>query len=241
MKNEQYRSEELVTAYAEMTVSTGIWKSEIESISKYCKHSDPLLDVGCGTGRISIGLYEHGYKSIYALDVSEPMIQKAKQITPPEYAIKYVQSDITSECAFPKGFFRVAIFGYNGLMCIKGIENRKRAIKNIFSMLQPDGFFIFTAMERYVSPESARYVFWKERENDFLASGKSIDDSFGDLYVEDKGHTVFHHFIDEYEIPKMLGDNWCVLDTFLRDDKFKEEDNVLKVSNNCRFFICQKR
>lgn len=67
-------------------------------------------------------------------------------------------------------------------------------------------------------------MYFGKNAKNFLFSGKTIgEDSLVDLYVEYKGDIIFHHFIDEYEISKMLRTNWRIIDTFLRDDKFKEE------------------
>lgn len=241
IKKTKFQPQTYVEAYANLTNQVGIWKSEKETVARYCSPSESILDVGCGTGRVGIGLCKLGYHNVCGLDVSEDMILKAKEITNLDYNIEYVCSDIVRQKCFPNNYFKLAIFSYNGLMCIKGMENRKKALNNIFDMLQPKGYLIFTVQEKNVTPENRWYTFWKEREKDFLNQGKSIlDDEFGDLMVEDKGEYVFFHFTDDTEVRRMLGEQWCVIDSFWRDDRYIEDAIVLSKTNNCRFYVCQR-
>jgi SAM-dependent methyltransferase len=63
--------------------------------SKYVQLSDPILDFGCGYGRVTNILYQSGYKNIVGIDFSEAMINRGKedyphlkdrlQILPPDY------------------------------------------------------------------------------------------------------------------------------------------------------------
>ena len=59
----------------------GLWESEKvvfqRSIQNKCAQ---LLEIGCGTGRISFGLSQLGYAKITATDFSKKMIIRAKKL-----------------------------------------------------------------------------------------------------------------------------------------------------------------
>ncbi|MCD7835740.1 MAG: class I SAM-dependent methyltransferase [Lachnospiraceae bacterium] len=242
MKQVDYEDEHLVSEYLRITYNGGIWRSELDSIRTYCSFDDNILDVGCGTGRIAYGLYQNGYKNIYGIDISESMIHQAIVNTSEDNAIKYISADIVRECPFDDVKFRLAIFGYNGLMCIRGINNRINALDHIHKLLRKDGIFVFTAQFQCFSPESKHFELWNERRSVYHDRGISeLEDSFGDLFVEDKGNKVFHHFTSDFEITKMLGNKWLLLDSFWRDERFAESCSTLQYSNNCKFFVLQKK
>ena len=50
-------------------------------IKKYFNPESRILDIGCGAGRTTIGLYELGYHLVEGLDLSEAMIVQARRIS----------------------------------------------------------------------------------------------------------------------------------------------------------------
>ena len=237
-----FEDEHMVSEYLRITKYGGIWRSELDTIQKYCSSDDYILDVGCGTGRIAYGLHQNGYKNIYGVDISKQMIHQASVNFSADNAVKYLCTDIVRERPFEDINFHLAIFGYNGLMCIQGINNRISALKHIHQLLRKDGVLVFTVQFQCFSPESKRFEFWNERRSMFQAQGISeFEDSFGDLFVEDKGKMVFHHFTNDLEIAKMIGDEWLLLDSFWRDERYVESCSTLQYSNNCKFYVLQKK
>lgn len=49
-------------------------------IGKYTPRQAPILDIGCGAGRTTFGLYEVGYRNIIGCDLSASMIDAARRI-----------------------------------------------------------------------------------------------------------------------------------------------------------------
>jgi predicted TPR repeat methyltransferase len=62
-----------------------IWEAAVRLTDTFASvHGDSnrglkILDLGCGTGIIGILLEKHGYTNIQGLDLSEKMIEKAKE------------------------------------------------------------------------------------------------------------------------------------------------------------------
>lgn len=65
--------------YAHAANSVGLWASEEIICDHLFKKDEPLLELGCGAGRISLGLWDIGYRNIYAIDYSREMIEEARK------------------------------------------------------------------------------------------------------------------------------------------------------------------
>ena len=57
-----FNSDAAVAHYLEVSQELGLWASEEKIFSRIFQPDDSLLELGCGAGRIAIGLYELGYK-----------------------------------------------------------------------------------------------------------------------------------------------------------------------------------
>lgn len=231
----------IIEEYIKFSKVCGLWKSEFDVITSNSSFSDRVLDVGCGTGRIVNGLEKLGYTNLYAIDNVPAMIKAAIDTNCSNSKIKFNISNIVTECLFEDEFFDLIIFGYNGLMSICGVENRKKAINNITKMLKKNGIFIFTFLELIIAKTNKWYYFWESRKKHFIDNGLSVNsEEFGDLIVEDKGYSVYHHFATRKEIFNMLNGELKVIDFFTRSQRFLESKEVLSLTNDCVFVVCQK-
>ncbi|MDV7399668.1 hypothetical protein RZS08_50100, partial [Arthrospira platensis SPKY1] len=57
-----FDSEGVVEHYAEAAQRVGLWRSEKLIFQRLFKTGDTLLELGCGGGRIALGLAELGYR-----------------------------------------------------------------------------------------------------------------------------------------------------------------------------------
>ena len=110
--------------YQEATENVGLWNSEDIVFSKtFTDRNLKLLELGCGAGRISFGLWKKGYKKLTATDFSKPMIKRAVNLNKKfKTQITFKVEDATS-LSFDNESFEGAIFGFNGLMQIPGRNN----------------------------------------------------------------------------------------------------------------------
>ena len=136
----------------------GLWPSEAAIINKYFQPGSTVLDVGCGTGRTTIPLHRLGYQ-VVGIDITPAMIATARAVAEEDgLAIKYEVGDAT-RLKYADGSFDDALFSFNGWAQIPGVANRFAALKEIYRVLRPGGFYIFTTHLRDVMRLSQR-PFW---------------------------------------------------------------------------------
>ena len=76
-----YSSEEVWGARAESYGKLeGLWKNEQLFVKKYFTDTKAtVLDIGCGAGRTLVPLAKMGFKKVIGLDISQEMLDKAKE------------------------------------------------------------------------------------------------------------------------------------------------------------------
>lgn len=197
----QYNLDANIKRYSEAIEQVGLWNSEKIVFDKYIDKNDKILDLGCGAGRTTINLFKNGFTNIIGLDIADKLIDFAKKYSNDyNLDIDFVVGDAT-KLEYEDNFFDVLIFSFNGMQCIPGLENRRDVLKEVYRVLKPGGYYIFTAHDRH-DPNSPEYLpFWEKIENDW---NNGINDSgvecLGDLITTDPtGEEAFIHFstIDE--------------------------------------------
>jgi len=104
----------------------------------YCKKTDRLLDLGCGTGLFSIALSEY-VKNIIAVDSSEKMIEianekkDAQNILNLSFEVKTIE-----QMDFQAGSYDI-ICAFNVLLYIEGY---KSLLDRIYGILPQGGYFV---------------------------------------------------------------------------------------------------
>ena len=235
-----FTTEKTVSDYAKAVTEIGLWESEKIMIKKYFNPESRILDIGCGAGRTTIGLYELGYHLIEGLDLSEAMIVQAKRIS------KELNYDITfsvGDAAFldyDDETFEAALFSFNGIMQIPGRENRIKVLKEIKRILKPKGYFLFSTHDRDGSKEYKS--FWKEEKRRWalhLQDGSLHE--FGDKIIKNEERDVFLHFPTREEVISSLEEaGFVLIEGILRSELCEESEEVKKYSTDCVFWVVQK-
>lgn len=234
-----FDAEGVVDHYADAAANVGLWSSEEKIFTRVFQPSDSILELGCGAGRIAIGLYELGFDKILASDYSRPMVNGARQLaTTLEYRIPFRVCDAT-QLEFEENVFDGVIFGFNGLMQIPKAANREQALKEVFRVLRPGGFFVFTSHDR---EKSVHREFWMQEQQRWERSVQKAElDDFGDRTEATHHGAHFMHVPTMAEMERVLERVGFLLEaTVMRSEIAHESKAVDDFSDDCRFWVVQK-
>lgn len=234
-----FNDERVVRHYADATVQVGLWKSEELIFQRVFRKEDSILECGCGTGRITMGLWELGYRNILGTDFAGNLVKEARRLAQIlEYRIHWKVEDAT-QLTFEDNLFDGAIFGFNGLMQIPGRENRQRAMGEISRVLRPGGWFVFTTHDRELSTYRS---FWK-KEQSLWRKGKQNPylDDYGDRFEPTPLGDLFIHVPTTTEIREDLkAAGFRIEADVLRSKLANESPRTREFSDECRFWVVQK-
>jgi len=119
-------------------------------------YGTPILDVGCGTGRVNLHLAQAGYDTI-GVDNATAMLdiarRKIKLIPHLSDAAKLVEADITT---FSEGSYPLILLPYNALMHFTEQTVQIDLLKHLKTLLTDDGVIIMdlpNAAEAYAAED----------------------------------------------------------------------------------------
>lgn len=87
-----------VVHYTRAAHELGLWKSERLLIERFFPERDaPLLEAGCGAGRVTLGLWSLGYRRLTAFDFAQELIDQAISLATERGAtpIRFLHADAT--------------------------------------------------------------------------------------------------------------------------------------------------
>lgn len=236
-----------VMHYTRAAHKLGLWKSEKKLIERFfTDQSAPLLEAGCGAGRVTLGLWELGYRQLTAFDFAEELVDQAVSLAAEREAsaITFLHADATALEAsdgIREGFYGGALFMFNGLMQIPGRENRRQALRGIHRACVAGAPLLFTTHDRNSSPtERALWrletVRWERGEQD----PRLVE--FGDRYFHEEGTgRTFMHLPDRDEIlADLAATGWEHEFDAMRPTVARESRAVTDFSDECRFWVAHR-
>ncbi|GIO23515.1 methyltransferase [Oceanobacillus sp. J11TS1] len=142
MKQNKYDDDHFFQAYAEMDRSkegleaAGEWHILKEMLPDF--NGKHVLDLGCGFGWHSRYAREQGAESVIGVDISERMLNRAKELTN-DSGISYLHQAI-EDVDFPKESMDVIISS----LAIHYIESFSSICEKVNYLLKPGGSFVFS-------------------------------------------------------------------------------------------------
>jgi SAM-dependent methyltransferase len=251
-----------VIHYTRAAHELGLWNSERLLIERFFPDRNaPLLEAGCGAGRVTLGLWELGYRNLTAFDFAEELIDQARSLAAERHAdaIRFLVADATNlkqchllndisnqspegrpgRCHLIDDKFGGALFMFNGLMQIPGRENRRAALRELHRVCAPGAPLLFTTHDRdHSEVERALWrtetLRWVRGEQD----PRLVE--YGDRYFEDEAGRTFMHLPDRREILEDLAaTGWKHSFDAMRGEVAKESRAVRGFSDECRFWAAQ--
>ena len=136
------------------------------------KYDDPILELACGTGRLTIPIAKEGY-NITGLDVSEGMLEKAKEnAREKKLAIKWIRDDVRTFNINEK--YKLIIFPFNSIAHLHDLESIDSCFKVVKKHLKNDGRFILDMFnpdfKRLIRNPKKRFPVYKYPDPDSKAT-----------------------------------------------------------------------
>lgn len=222
--------------YARAAVRVGLWTSERLVIRQYLQPHQRILELGCGGGRVALGLLHLGFTQLKVTDFSSTMVEQAQSVlgeVDERWAQLVEQQDATA-LTYPDASFEAALFAFNGLMCLPSRAHRLAALHSIHRVLNPGGIFIFTAPDR---EQGACAAYWAQEPDTDEPSSMMA----GDRWHESETSPVFMHSSTESETRAELAAGGfellaCPLSTAVADDG----PAVHTFAGETRFYVARK-
>lgn len=209
-----------------------------------------ILDMGCGTGEITIRLAEKGYQ-MTGVDFSEDMLSIANDKTPPHVSIHWLQQDIRNLAGLTD--FDTVISYFDVLNYITSLDDLKGVFKQTFDVLKPGGTFIFDVhslvhLQDNMAGETFAEVYDETTYIWFCEPGEQTETFVHDLtFFVQKPDGSYNRF-DEYHtqrgyridlLKKELNSAGFVITAVYADLKREPVHN--DEEGNRLFFICKRK
>lgn len=168
VKQNKYDEAEFFSAYQQMTRSqkglegAGEWhvfKALLPDLQ-----DKQVLDLGCGFGWHCRYAREAGASSVVGVDLSEKMLQQAREMTEDDLAVTFIRMPI-EDIAFPSDQFDVVISS----LAIHYVQDFGELCSKVHACLKPGGTFllsvehpIFTAREEqdWIIDDQGKRLYW---------------------------------------------------------------------------------
>jgi SAM-dependent methyltransferase len=223
----------------------GLWESERVLIQSHLPDPEaPILEAGCGAGRVTLGLWRLGYHRLWAFDFAAELLDQAQSLAASKgaEAIAFACADATlvdrrSFPTMPGEGFSAALFMFNGLMQIPGRQNRRAALVRLHALCRPGAPMIFTSHDRdHASAEGGHWRAEKEKWDAGRQDARLSD--FGDRRFRDESGEVFINIPSRGEVLEDLAaTGWGHAHDAMRSDLAKESHAVSAFSDDCRFWV----
>jgi 2-polyprenyl-3-methyl-5-hydroxy-6-metoxy-1,4-benzoquinol methylase len=105
-----------------------------------------ILDIGCGTGRHSIGLAERGYENLLGIDLSDTQLERAKEKARERSLKINFQKHDARDLPFQEEFDLAIMICEGAFPLMETDEMNFRILQNAAKALKSNGKFIFTTL-----------------------------------------------------------------------------------------------
>jgi SAM-dependent methyltransferase len=188
---------DLLATFYDSFIDEQVYQDYLDLVNKYSARGS-LLDIGCGTGSLSIELAKIGYE-VLATDLSEEMLHivnyRAKQ---DEVALEIALYDMLDPIDHE---FDVVIAAMDVVNHLSDLEDVEFGFTNIYNSTKMNGVFIFDvlsvefidAFDGYVEDDEDYHFHWESHKGDKIHSivhtiTLNIDDKTEEVKIYEQTH-----------------------------------------------------
>jgi ubiquinone/menaquinone biosynthesis C-methylase UbiE len=135
--------------YDERLADTPLLQVDRAFVEHHCQPPGRLIDLGCGTGRLSLRMAEHSYP-VLGVDLSEEMLRVARaKAAALSLQIHFLKANLVELNVLADASFDHAACLFSTLGMIVGSAERRRAIGHVYRLLRPGGIFVLHVHNRW--------------------------------------------------------------------------------------------
>lgn len=196
-------------------------EGDIAFYKHLCEHQAQVLELGCGSGRVSLPLLRQGCH-VVGLELDEGMLQLAHQKREqlrPTLREKWtlVQGDMR-QFAFQAQFDRI-IVPFNSLYCLGGEAPIRSCFERCLQHLKPGGLLAFDCYPMYrgdppfdglhgwlttLKDGAESYDIYEQTEQDMAQQRFDVTYTYKDRYSRAFTYTLHHHYLFEDRFEPLL-------------------------------------
>ncbi len=152
---------------------------------------DPILELGCGTGRILLPLADAGWR-VTGIDRSAAMLAKARSAVAAggsQARVHLIESDFSQAASAVGGPFGLVIIGLNGFMHLPSPDAQLLCLRAARDALDPRGQLVIDILNP--TPDSLRsFDHGVVHEGRWTAADGTVIDKFGSRRVSSAAQTI---------------------------------------------------
>lgn len=150
----------------------------------------PILELGCGTGRVMLPLAEAGHE-VVGIDASEPMlaVARARAAELASDDLTFVQGDMADLDAVSAGPFGMIIASLNSIMHLTTQEQQRQMIASAWRSLTPGGRLVIDTLNPSVA-QLNHLLNTTHLEGSWIADDEVSIDKWGHRRPGDEPQTI---------------------------------------------------
>jgi SAM-dependent methyltransferase len=143
---------------------TPLFEVDQRFVDRHCPPGGRLLDLGCGTGRLSIAFAARGHR-VVGVDLSPFMLEVARdKAAAAGVAVGLLRANLVDlGCLAPESFDCAACL-FSTLGMVLGAAQRRRVVAHAFRLLRPGGRFVLHVHNRWFNARDPAGRRWLLRD-----------------------------------------------------------------------------
>jgi SAM-dependent methyltransferase len=135
--------------YDARLAGTPLLDVDIDFVRRHCPRPGRFIDLGCGTGRLSVTLARDGYECV-AVDLSPEMLAiVGEKAAVAQVEVARIHANLVDLSGIADAGFDGAACLFQTLGLIDGVDLRRRAVESAYRVLRPGGVFVLHVHNRW--------------------------------------------------------------------------------------------